>query len=221
MRVNDAKLNLINNYNYNMQEFDHEGQQPYTEIGFEGIEAELQNIQRNEAEGVYTGEFRVRGNVVSIECKKVKGGWDVVMTDSSPIKDLGSAHISRGVSNLQWALQEARSSVESRLNELDRLHPTIEHVQQELGRFGEVSEIILTEVPGRTAGYQNTRYEGRIVIGGSEYMLEAELDQAAGTTQYPNILPWTVRLTRDRSVTKESGRSLGEVMESLKTKYSL
>ncbi|MBU4314976.1 hypothetical protein KJ673_01065 [Patescibacteria group bacterium] len=203
-----------------MQEFDHEGQQPYAEIGFEGIESELENVQRNEAEGVYTGEFRVRDNVVSIKCKKVEGGWDVVMTDSSPIKDLGKFHISKGVKNLRFALQEARNSVESRLNELDRLHPTIEHVQQELGQFGEVGEITLTEAPGRTTGYTNTRYEGQIVIGGSEYMLQAEVDHSAGTTQYPDVLPWTVRLTKgDRSVTKGNGRSLVEVMESLKTKY--
>ncbi len=203
-----------------MPEYNHDELNPYAEVGFEGIESEVENVQRNEEKGVYAGEFSVQGNVISVECRKTENGWDLVMTGSSPVRDLEKVHMSRGAKNLKWALHEARSAVESRLRELDRLYPTVELVQQELSQFGEASEITLTEVSGRTIGLQNTRYEGRIIINGLEYSIRAEVDHAAGTTQYPNESPWTVRLASSGSIKRESGMSLQEVMQKLTANYS-
>lgn len=195
---------------------------PYREIDFSGIETELEDVEKNEQEGIYRGKFRVRDNIITLECRKKDNGWDVSMTDSQPIPDLWQVHHSTGIQNLKFALQGARSAVEAQLAKIDRLHPSAQRARQDLSPFGNVGDITVEEVPGRVAGFSKTRYEGKITMNGIDYLFRAEVDHTAGTPQYPDVLPWTVRLERENgSITRESGHSLQEIMAQWVQKYSV
>jgi hypothetical protein len=210
-------INFITNDNKSfMPEIEVSEMHPYAEIDFSGVEGELDNVQRDEEKGVYTGEFSVGDNAITIEFTKTDKGWDVVMTDSNPVKKLGGGRVSRGAKNLKLELKEAREHVEWCLSEMERLNPNIEQLKQAFGEFGEVEEFKSEDEDGKAPGYVNTKYEGAINIDGEAYTVRAFVDRAAGTAQYPSISPWTVRLFgTDRSVSRAEGQSIQEAMSKL------